>query len=607
MYLTDFLAINSGPLEDLHIRPAFNADGLPKPLILVGGNGAGKTNVLSIVADALFELANKHFADISPRQGHGHSFYRLLGSATIRVGAQFELTAVRFEHNGMPFGCRSKLGAAEPAAFAGRFNFYPEMGQWPDGGDKSTFGDTGQVEQIYRNGCYTFFPSNRAEAPSWLNTGAFEIDPPVRFDMDVKDRLRKPITSSSQFEALKPWIIDVILDQSIDATHVIRLLLANQENPANQIQAIANISGNAQTLQNLNAVISAIVKDPTARIVRAGRAANERKIMIVKGDSVLVPTLEGLSSGQSTLLAMFGTIARYGDMGAASMPNAQMEGVVLIDEIDAHLHADLQHEALPKLIAMFPRIQFIVTTHAPLFLVGMEKQFGEDGITILEVPSGIQLTAERFSEFEHSLRLLQATNAFEQRVRDMANAAARPLVLCEGETDPKYLRTAAELHGYTELAAGVDFDWIGQRGIDGADEGGKSNLNNAFKVLRHNPIFVRAPTVLFYDSDARKPDEDTGQLHIRSMTRNDANNICPGGVENLLPEAAMEDRFYNQTTTRNGTKTVTIRDIRKVELCNYLCDEQRAPDTFAGFKPSLDLLCGLLGFQIPPVPAITEE
>lgn len=47
-------------------------------------------------------------------------------------------------------------------------------------------------------------------------------------------------------------------------------------------------------------------------------------------------------------------------------------GIVLIDEVDAHLHLSLQKDILPLLTGLFPRIQFIVTTHSP-FVLGSAK------------------------------------------------------------------------------------------------------------------------------------------------------------------------------------------------------------------------------------------
>ena len=44
------------------------------------------------------------------------------------------------------------------------------------------------------------------------------------------------------------------------------------------------------------------------------------------------------------------------------------QGIVLIDEIESHLHIDMQKKILPFLTRFFPRVQFIVSTHSPFVL-----------------------------------------------------------------------------------------------------------------------------------------------------------------------------------------------------------------------------------------------
>ena len=44
------------------------------------------------------------------------------------------------------------------------------------------------------------------------------------------------------------------------------------------------------------------------------------------------------------------------------------QGIVLIDELETHLHIELQKKIFPFLTKFFPRIQFIVTTHSPYIL-----------------------------------------------------------------------------------------------------------------------------------------------------------------------------------------------------------------------------------------------
>jgi hypothetical protein len=50
-----------------------------------------------------------------------------------------------------------------------------------------------------------------------------------------------------------------------------------------------------------------------------------------------------------------------------------VQGIVLVDEIETHLHIDLQKKVLPFLTSFFPKIQFIVTTHSPFVLSSIEN------------------------------------------------------------------------------------------------------------------------------------------------------------------------------------------------------------------------------------------
>jgi hypothetical protein len=57
----------------------------------------------------------------------------------------------------------------------------------------------------------------------------------------------------------------------------------------------------------------------------------------------------------------------------AEVPVADMEGLVLIDELDLFLHPKWQVGLIRALKATFPRMQFVVTTHSPMLLVGCER------------------------------------------------------------------------------------------------------------------------------------------------------------------------------------------------------------------------------------------
>ena len=78
-----------------------------------------------------------------------------------------------------------------------------------------------------------------------------------------------------------------------------------------------------------------------------------------------------LSDGYSAIISIVTELLFR--MEAHNTKNYNLEGIVLIDEIETHLHVDLQKKVLPFLINFFPRIQFIVTTHSPFILSSVQN------------------------------------------------------------------------------------------------------------------------------------------------------------------------------------------------------------------------------------------
>lgn len=79
-----------------------------------------------------------------------------------------------------------------------------------------------------------------------------------------------------------------------------------------------------------------------------------------------------LSDGYSALLMIVAELIMQ--MSEKRMRiSYDMQGVVLIDEVETHLHIALQKEVMPYLCELFPNIQFIVTTHSPFVLSSLEN------------------------------------------------------------------------------------------------------------------------------------------------------------------------------------------------------------------------------------------
>jgi len=80
--------------------------------------------------------------------------------------------------------------------------------------------------------------------------------------------------------------------------------------------------------------------------------------------------LEELSDGYQSIIALTADILK---VMLETWPTAdKAQGIVMIDEIDVHLHPRWKVEIVSRLRRTFPRIQFIITTHDPLCLMGTQ-------------------------------------------------------------------------------------------------------------------------------------------------------------------------------------------------------------------------------------------
>ena len=71
-----------------------------------------------------------------------------------------------------------------------------------------------------------------------------------------------------------------------------------------------------------------------------------------------------LSMGYAAVFDIIGDLI----MRMESKRRYDLEGLVLIDEIETHLHVDLQKKIVPILTQLFPNIQFVLATHSPFIL-----------------------------------------------------------------------------------------------------------------------------------------------------------------------------------------------------------------------------------------------
>jgi predicted ATPase len=134
---------------------------------------------------------------------------------------------------------------------------------------------------------------------------------------------------------------------------------------------------------------------------------SRRMVLDVSGTELRLPAT-ALSDGYQSMLAWIADLLGHAflEHGSSAQP-VDLRGIVLLDEIDLHLHPHWQRRIVPLLRHVFPHVQFVVTTHSPLVVAGVEaheivrlRLDGEHVIVDQEEPEpGLRTASQLLSTF----------------------------------------------------------------------------------------------------------------------------------------------------------------------------------------------------------------
>ncbi|MEH2444284.1 MAG: AAA family ATPase [Nostoc sp.] len=369
-------------------------------------------------------------------------------------------------------------------------------------------------------------------------------------------------------------MLDIIYDRNVLETKIQNTLCKTIL--ANNI-SIVNTGESTNIYDSILLILQKIFQKESNLRFGIGKR-NYRNIELIYNDKPLVPNIFQLSTGETALLNLFLTILRDYDLCDSTKFESldKIRGLVIIDEIDIHLHSLHQRNILPELISLFPGIQFVITSHSPLCILGLEEKLGTDGFMIIQLPKGIEITPEQFSEFEKAYSFFKNTKKFNEDIQVEIENSHKPILFIEGDYDIKYLIKAADLLGKNEILDKLNLK----------DSDGYGNIDNVWKHFNTKLAEITPQKIiLLYDCDISKKPEQKGSVFRRTMLFLDTNPIKKG-IENLFDVTTLKkalavkpafiDITSEYTKTERGT-TVTVPqkwEVNKDEkknLCNWLC------------------------------------
>ncbi|MGR6861333.1 AAA family ATPase [Aliivibrio salmonicida] len=187
--------------------------------------------------------------------------------------------------------------------------------------------------------------------------------------IDIENGKFEKINANINEEKIKLKTLSdtLALLSAFDDDHEVKVTILNDiKITSEKIEALLNVK---QSSDSKSAIVkNAISKFINVDNIRTVDYLDYKKILLDKSSTTI--EVSQLSQGEKSLFSLVGDIARRLVLLNPNMgKNALLgSGVVIIDEIDLHLHPKWQQEVLTKLSKIFPNIQFIVTTHSPQIL-----------------------------------------------------------------------------------------------------------------------------------------------------------------------------------------------------------------------------------------------
>lgn len=571
--------INYGNIENFNYTFRKNELGNPVPLVLIGKNGSGKTLLISNLIDCLVELKRKIYPN-GIQEVNSNNYYKIGSLKYIKKGENTSKVYIDISIN-------EKI-----ANYIDIMSIYPEKALKENEvlvkelDSEEEFKDTRFSKKInikdvnikdFEKGVLLYFPSDKFYQPMWYNSENYN-----RINYDINTFVRKSRTNFIKIDLLdniNDWLNYVYLDKEY----------IYKEEPSNVeiipsadigIVTMSTIERRLTKMQQLINKIINIIKDDTCTVTFPTR--KNRDIQI-KGKNFYISSISQLSTGEMFLLAISISILKEWDIDHDEFELEDIEGCVIIDEIDVSLHIDYCYKILPKLMKLFPKVQFIITTHSPFLLSGLKREYGND-IDIINMPSGEKMNdINAFNEMARAYDILELeTNNIIEKNKELEEENNRLkklnnkiIIYTEGKTDVEYLKLALNrLDGYDEIKEKIEFF-----DIKNYQNTGDAELSKTFEYLQKGCdsnikicIFDRDNKSYIIDDAYIRGNNNVYKFNIPIPKHRNKNDFI--SIEHYLQDEELktEDKDGRRMFLANEFNEFGLNKINNKLMCKYILD-----------------------------------
>lgn len=313
--------------------------------VFIGDNGAGKSTVLEAIG-ILFSWLNARYTSA---KGRGRS----IRQDDIRQGSAYCFLQVEAEHQGMTARWSLFKGQASQDA-ADRRSDLRELDAF-----------VAHIREFHEDERYLFtvYGVNR-------NLTAITLDKQFYGSKEKKQQVVRSTFSSTSWKQFFNWYYE-------------------RENEENRMKARFSAQYHDESLDAIRECLTEVFPD-----YRNLRIEDRPTRFVIEKEGHEI-NFERLSDGEKCYITLVLDIARRLSLqNDGSKPILECEQLILIDEVDLHLHPSWQLSVVSNLQRKFPRCQFFVTSHSPLVLssLGADSQLVvlRDGrrVELSDIPYG---------------------------------------------------------------------------------------------------------------------------------------------------------------------------------------------------------------------------
>ena len=576
---------NYGNIEKFNYTFRKNEANNPVPLILVGKNGSGKTLLISNLIDSLVELKRKLYPN-GIQEVNSNNYYKIGSLRYIKNGKNTSKVQIKIliDEKNVDYIDVMSLNPEEALVREEVLNNQLS--------DEQYFKDTKFSKKVninnvtqkdFENDILLYFPSDKFYQPMWYNSENYN-----RINYDTNAFVGKSKTNFIKIDLIdniNSWLNYVYLEKE----YIYEEKPNEVELVPNKSIATVKISTRTRRQTKIQQLVNEIINTIKDNVCNITFPTRKNLDIQIRGKEFFVSSISQLSTGEMFLLAIATSILKEWDINHDDFEFEDIKGCVIIDEVDISLHIDYCYKILPKLMRLFPKVQFIITAHSPFLLSGLKKEYGND-IDIINMPNGEKLTdINAFEEMIKAYDILELeTNnvisrnkVLEEENNRLKRINDKIIIYTEGKTDVEYLKLVlTKLKGYEEIKEKIEFFDIKEY-----ENTGDGELEKTFEYLQKG--MDDNIKICIFDRDNKKYILD--KEYIRGNNNVYKFNIPIPSNRNETDSISIEHYFKDEelkTEDENGRRIFLANEFNEFGIdketnklvCRYVIDNIEKSD-----------------------------